>query len=89
MTAGPTAMPPPHLLPEDLRPDPGESRVYRAEFALGEVVYLKLRDNEVPGHVTELAFHPGAAPLYGVAWGDGEFTRHYGLELAREFAPRY
>jgi hypothetical protein len=80
-------MPPPHNLPDDLGPRPTPGAVFAAEYHLGDRVYLKLRDNDLPGFVTSVTFRPGAEPVYGVSWGDGEDSGHYGLELCREFSP--
>lgn len=84
-------MPPGHALPSDLAAgDPRRPRrTFAAAHGPGDVVFLRLRRDRLPGLVTEVAFRPDSAPLYEVSWGDGGVSHHWGPELAVEYEPDY
>lgn len=51
------------------------------KFNLGDVVYLKIR-NDRPGMVTGIMFRPAGVSYY-VEWGSGE-TSHFDIELTKQ-----
>lgn len=54
---------------------------YRAEYDLGDVVYLRVRNEAIKGLVTGLIVRPGGV-VYLVVWGqDGRENAHYAMEL--------
>lgn len=53
------------------------------EYNLGDVVYLKLRDERLPGMVTAVFLRPGGVS-YEVSWGTGGSGECYAIELSRE-----
>lgn len=62
--------------------------LFEGAFAIGAMVFLRLRPERKPGLVTAVTFRPSGA-LYGVSWDDGRETGHYDFELSREFEPDY
>lgn len=59
------------------------------EFAIGDKVYLKLREDRTPGLVTGLLIRPRDV-MYLVSWPDSRAeTNHYELELCRDFEPTW
>jgi hypothetical protein len=58
------------------------------DYAIGDVVYLRVRDEPVRGMVVRLTYFPGGF-LYGVTWGNGNDTFHYGIELSTQYVPDY
>ena len=62
---------------------------YKVEYGLGEKVYLKLREDRTPGLITGIAINPGCV-CYFISWPDTRAeTRHYELELCRDFEPEW
>lgn len=57
--------------------------VFRTDYDLGEVVYLKLADEPKPGMICRISILPGGE-AYHVTWGDYAETTHYAMELTRE-----
>lgn len=57
--------------------------------AIGEIVYLRVRDEQIKGMVTAAhVFESGIT--YSVCWGDdGNETSHYAFELTSEFSPDF
>lgn len=66
----------------------GDLRIYVAEFNLGETVYLRVAGERRPGIITCISFYPGSE-LYQISWGDRSDSRHYALELTREYVPDF
>ena len=64
-------------------------QLFRAKYAIGHRVYLKLRKDEVPGMVTCVSFNETGA-VYSVSWGDGSGeSQHFPIELTDEYEPTY
>lgn len=59
-----------------------------AEFGLGERVFYRMAGERQPGLVTAIEVRPGLM-LYHVSWGDRFETRHYAIELSREYEPDF
>lgn len=59
-----------------------------AEFGIGDVVYLKLARERLPGFVTAIQIDM-AAVRYRASWGDYSDTWHFGFELSRDYVPDY
>lgn len=58
--------------------------VRELDFAIGDVVYHRCRDDPVRGIVTGYHVRPDSI-LYDVTWGNtGQETEHYGIELTSE-----
>lgn len=56
------------------------------DFELGELVYLRVGDEDARGIVTGIVLRPHGCTFY-VSWGNRTETEHYACELSRE--PRY
>jgi hypothetical protein len=55
----------------------------------GDVVFLRIRHERMPGMITGIYAKPGSVS-YGVTWANtGAETTHYTFELAAEFIPDY
>lgn len=59
-----------------------------ARYALGDIVYLKVRSDKIRGMVTGIKFYPGGC-FYSITWGNGNDSAHYGLELSTEYVAEY
>jgi hypothetical protein len=59
------------------------------EFDLGEIVHLKMARERRPGMVTQLHLDRSGLAYYVVSWGDATDSRHYEMELAREYVPDF
>ncbi len=57
-------------------------------FEIGDVVFLRMREERIGGLVTRFAVGAGGV-TYAVAWGTGQETWHYALELSVEHIPNY
>jgi hypothetical protein len=65
------------------------AETYRFPYSPGDVVFLKIRTERIPGMVTAIHIYPGTASFM-VCWAsDGRETCHYALELTPEFIPDY
>ena len=60
------------------------------EFELGDIVFLRVKEDRVAGMVTVVSVRPGHV-LYGVSWASspGSESFHYAMELTSEFVPQY
>jgi hypothetical protein len=59
------------------------------DYAFGDVVYLRLRLEKIPGMVTGMYLRP-TGNSFIICWGkDANETTHYAFELTREFVPDY
>lgn len=56
------------------------------DYAIGDVVYLKMRDDPIRGIVNGYHVRPESI-LYAVSWGDGNESIHYAMELSRDHVP--
>lgn len=63
-------------------------RRFKTMFWPGDIVYLKVRPDQMPGMVTVVHIPP-AGITYNVSWADGAETTHYEMELTREFTPDF
>ncbi len=60
------------------------------EFELGDIVYLRLSDDPMPGIVSGIGFYiDSTRPMYIVSWGDRTTDRHYEAELTTEHVPHF
>lgn len=55
----------------------------------GDVVYLRVNGECVPGMITRLAIVPNGAHSYAVTWRGANETWHYECELTSEYVPDY
>lgn len=63
-------------------------RTFRSKYGVGDVVYLLLRTDRVPGRVTSVIC--GGAVSYSVSWCDGSGESvHQEFELGDEFTPDF
>lgn len=60
---------------------------FTSRYGIGEVVYLRLRDEPKRGMVTRVQFN-GVA-LYEIAWADASSSWHYEVELSNEYVPDF
>jgi hypothetical protein len=54
--------------------------VYRPDYDLGDVVYLRCRDEPMKGIITGIGIRPGSI-YYNVRWSNGQEEGHFALEL--------
>jgi hypothetical protein len=66
---------------------PTGARIFEADFALGERVYLRVRAEKKQGMVTGINFRTSGYSV-AVTWDTGE-TWHYPFELSRTFDPDF
>jgi hypothetical protein len=66
----------------------GEGFRFFSEFALGDVLYLKMGDERRPGIVTGYFIYDGGYMLQ-LSWGNSTDSRHYPIEVTREYEPRF
>lgn len=59
------------------------------DFDLGEIVFLRVRDEPEPGMVTGFCCALNNCLTYYVSWPSGQELRHFAQELTREFIPSY
>lgn len=57
-------------------------------FAIGSTVYLRLRQERLPGMVAGLFVRPTGV-AYMVSWGDATESDHFDLELTDRFDPTF
>lgn len=57
-------------------------------YWFGDIVYLRVADEECRGMITRVEILPGNAIRYEVAWG-GETEWKYEMELTTEYVPDY
>jgi hypothetical protein len=58
------------------------------KFKLGEIVYLIVRRENVPGMICTCTVYPGGVS-YSVTWADNDSSTHYEMELTDTFTPDY
>jgi len=80
---------PPGPRPEVKPPPRPAMRFHPTRYTFGDVVYLRVRGEQVRGMVTQITLRSGSSPLYGVTWGSGTESWHYEYELSTEFLPWY
>lgn len=68
---------------------PAARRTFLAEFGLGEVVFHRCAEQKSPGIITAVVFYAAGSAMFQVSWGDCSETRHYGIELTREFQAEF
>lgn len=61
---------------------------FTAPYGLGDVVYLRLRDEPQRGMVTRVEFR-GSGAFFEVSWGSAISSWHYAIELSSEFVPDF
>jgi hypothetical protein len=57
--------------------------VIHPEFELGEVVYLRVGEEDRRGMVTCYRVTADGGMVYGISWGDRQDREHYAVELSR------
>lgn len=57
-------------------------------FGIGDVVYLRIRQEKVAGMVTGFNFRPDGIGYY-ITWEDASERMHYAFELSSEYVPEY
>ena len=66
--------------------------IIETEYSLGEIVYLRMREDKKQGMITGVTIRPGkdgSTMSYNVTWGDTAETMHYSIELTREYLPEF
>jgi hypothetical protein len=58
------------------------------KFRLGDVVYLKIRQDSHKGMVTGITHRP-TGTAYSITWEDGCESGHYDIELTDTYIPEY
>lgn len=53
------------------------------KFAIGDIVYIKTDESQIPGMVTGIMFRPHGV-MYFVSWPNAGECQHYGIELTKE-----
>jgi hypothetical protein len=68
---------------------PIAARMIRTAYWLGDVVYLRVRTDRIPGLIAGIVIRPGTL-IYIVCWGNsGAETWHYEIELTAEYVPDF
>lgn len=57
------------------------------EYSIGDIVYLKIRDERLRGMITAITLRP-ASVTFEVTWPTSA-SWHYAFELSPEFEPDY
>lgn len=65
-----------------------KARCFVAEFGLGEVVYLRVRNERLRGMILSVTFLPSGT-YYRVSWANGTEGSHYPMELTREWEAEF
>lgn len=71
-----------------MRTDDLKTRTIYVKFDIGDIVYLKLREDKYKGILGGFDVRP-TGNTYFVAWEDGSNSYHYDMELTSEFIPTY
>lgn len=61
---------------------------FTSRYGIGEVVYLRLRDEQKRGMVTRVLFRPDGV-MYETSWADAASSWHYEIELSSEYVPDF
>lgn len=64
------------------------AREVRAAYWLGSIVFLRTRQERLPGMVTGVSVKPTGV-IYCVGWGDGKEDWHYEMELTAEYIAEF
>lgn len=59
-----------------------------SRFVLGDIVYLKIREEREPGMITGITVRPGTH-IYHITWEDGCEATHYEIELTDTYEPKF
>lgn len=62
---------------------------FTAAYGLGDVVYLRLRDEPQRGMVTRVEFRANGGAFFEVSWGSATSSWHYAVELTNEYVPDF
>lgn len=62
---------------------------FEHEYEFGETVYLRMAQDRRPGMVTQMAIDAKGLAFYTVSWGNATDSRHYEMELTREYVPDF
>jgi hypothetical protein len=62
---------------------------FTSEFGIGERVFLRMADERRAALVLSINFCADGGAIYTVGWGNASDTRHYAIELTREFEPNF
>ncbi len=62
--------------------------VIMTQYAIADIVYLRVRSERIRGMVTGIVARP-CSVLFYVTWGNGTETAHYEIELSSEYVPDY
>lgn len=70
-------------------PESKHQRLVTLDFGFGDVVYLRVRRDKVPGMIVSIELRP-CGMSYCVTWGnEGHALSHYAFELTAEYLPDY
>lgn len=58
-------------------------------FEIGDVVFLRMRQDHVGGIITRLMVFGAGEVSYSVSWGNGQDSWHYAMELSTEYVPNF
>ena len=62
--------------------------VIRTEYSIGDLVYLKLREDKEKAYITGISVRPAGVAYY-LSWGDATESFHYDFEITKEYVPNY
>lgn len=57
-------------------------------YELGDIVFLKIECERIPGMVTGLSIRPNGV-AYSVTWPGRAESSHYAMELTTDYIPQY
>ena len=63
-------------------------KTYESPYPIGQVVYLRCRDEAIRGMITRIQFSPNGLS-FSVCWGNASETWHYPMELSTEYVPKF
>lgn len=69
--------------------DATTNRTIQTRYWLGDVVYLRVNGEQIPGMVTRLTMTVSGSVTYGVTWRGGSETWHFDAELTTEYVPDF
>lgn len=62
---------------------------HESVFTNGQVVYLDMATEAMPGKIVAVIFAAGGSVIYRVTWADHSTADYYEVELVDEFSPHF
>ena len=63
--------------------------IWESRFNIGDRVYLRHADENIPGFVIQVAFDGGASPRCSVSWSNRTATWHNEFELTDTYVSSF